>query len=190
MDMKELKLISPIPPSVNHYTAVRSVVSRGNLTSIVYKTSEAKRYQKQFKEYLLKEISKQKWDYPLNKYQHYYVDCIYYFDRVDKDPSNYDKCLLDSITETQKIWVDDNTALPRVLRIYYDKNNPRIEITIKPVEYIGIFNNVSHLNQFIDKCIQCRRYRDGKCSVLNNAKIGKIQKEIVDFNCLCYKKGK
>lgn len=185
-----LHLISPLPPSVNHYTSVRTTIKQGKAFPIVYKTSAAKRYQKQFKDYLLSEIKRQNWNYPLNKFQHYYVDCVYYFDRIDKDPSNYDKCLLDSITETHKIWVDDNTALPRVLRIYYDKENPRIEITIKPVEYIGIFNDVSHLNQFLDKCIQCKRYRDGKCSILNHAKIGKIQKEIVDFNCLCYKKGK
>lgn len=187
--MKELKLISPLPPSVNHYTAVRSIIQKGKAISVVYKTTEAKQYQKKFKEYLLRTIREQGWDYPLNKYQHYYVDCIYYFDRIDKDPSNYDKCLLDSITETQKIWVDDNVALPRVLRIYYDKDNPRIEITIKPVEYIGVFDNASHLNQFMEECIQCKKYKNGKCSTLNNAKIGKIQKEIIDNKCLRYKEG-
>lgn len=187
--MKILRLTSPLPPSVNHYTAVRTIMKKGKALSVVYKTSEAKRYQKQFTEYLLREIKKQNWNYPLNKFQHYYVDCIYYFDRIDKDPSNYDKCLLDSITETQKVWVDDNVALPRVQRIYYDSDNPRIEIEIKPVEYVGIFNNVSHLNEFKIRCIQCSKYRDGKCSILQKSMIGKIQNTIVDYVCQNYKKG-
>ena len=75
--------------------------------AMLYKTAEAKKYQKQFKQYVISEIKKQNWNLPVNKTQHFYIDCDYYFDRIDKDSSNYDKCLLDAITETQKIWLDE-----------------------------------------------------------------------------------
>lgn len=186
----ELKLTSPLPPSVNHYTAVRTIVKDNRPMAIVYKTAEAKKYQSNFKKYLIQEVKSQGWNLELNKYQHFYIDCVYYFDRIDKDPSNYDKCLLDSITDTQLIWIDDNVACPRVQRIYYDSDNPRIDLTIKPVEYIGIFDDVSHLSKFKDKCIRCVRYKDGKCSILNKAMIGKIQSDINDFKCNKFKERK
>ena len=158
--------------------------------AMLYKTAEAKKYQKQFKQYVSSEIKKQNWNLPVNKTQHFYIDCDYYFDRIDKDSSNYDKCLLDAITETQKIWVDDNVALVRVQKVYYDKNNPRIELTIRPVDYIGIFNNVSHLENFKNKCICCKRYRNGKCSILIKAIEGRIQQEIENNICLKFENKK
>lgn len=182
--MNVLNFTSPLPPSVNHYTKVRSIIKNGKPLATVYKTAEAKKYQKEFKNYVIKEIKKQNWNIPVNKTQHFYVDCIFYLDRIDKDPTNYDKCLLDAITETGTIWIDDNVACLRIQRIYYDNSNPRIEIQIKPVDYIGIFDNVSHLNEFENKCIRCKRYRNGKCSVLRKAIEGRIQKEISqDFIC-------
>ena len=86
--------------------------------------------------------------------------------------------------------LDDNVALVRVQKVYYDKNNPRIELTIKPVDYIGIFNNVSHLENFKNKCICCKRYRNGKCSILIKAIEGRIQQEIEDDICLKFENKK
>lgn len=44
--MQVLKLISPLPPSVNHYTSVRTIIKNGKPMAIVYETKEAKDYKR------------------------------------------------------------------------------------------------------------------------------------------------
>lgn len=185
--MKRLKLISSIPPSVNHYLGYRAVMKNGKPMATSYKTSEAKKYQKEFEEYIRKETITQGWNLTPNKYQHFYVDAVFYFDRTDKDPNNYFKCCLDSITETGLIWADDNVVCERVQRIYYDSSNPRLELTIYPVDYIGIFDDISALEQFENRCVGCTRYARN-CSLLLKAKEGRVQDEIHDGICLCYRR--
>ena len=187
-DNKILRLTSPICPSVNHYLATRAILKNGKPMAMMYETSEAKKYKKEFTEYVLKQIKDQGWDIPVSKTQHFYVDCVFYFDRIDKDCNNYFKLLLDSITETQAIWADDNVVCERVNRIYYDSSNPRIEMEIYPVEYIGIFDNQGQLDEFEGKCKTCQRYKRN-CSILNKAKEGRIQDEvnIDNFECSRYK---
>src|SRR5690606_37259028 len=149
----------------------------------MYETSEAKKYKKDFAKYIKEQIKLQGWSLIPNKTQHFYIDCVFYFNRLDMDANNYFKLTLDAITDTQLIWLDDNVTLERVQRIYYDSNNPRIELTIRPVDYIGVFNNQEQLDKFISNCIQCSKYKDGKCSILNKAKEGRIQNEIQDLKC-------
>lgn len=182
----ELKLVSPIPLSVNHYLGTRAILKNGKPMAMVYETGDAKKYKKIFKEYIQKQIKEQNWTLPVTKTQHFYCDCVFYFDRIDKDCNNYFKLLLDSITESESIWADDNVVCERVNRIYYDSAKPRIEITIYPVDYIGIFDNQEQLNQFEDKCKNCKRY-SRNCSILNKAKEGRIQEEIQDMVCSKYK---
>ena len=175
-----------MPPSVNHYTSVRTVMKNGKPLSIVYETKEAKEYKKKFKKIIEEQVKIQGWDMEVNSTQHFYIDAIFYFDRIDKDCSNYEKCLDDAITETQLIWKDDNVALFRPQRIYYDSNNPRIELTIYPCDYIGVFDDASQLEQFESRCIGCNRYKRN-CSILQKAKEGRIQEEIVGLKCNKYK---
>lgn len=189
MDKTKLHLITPLPPSVNHYLGTRVIKKNGKPMPIVYETNEAKKYKKEFKEYIEKQIELQSWQSSLDKTQHYYCDCVFYFDRIDKDPNNYFKCSLDAITETQLVWVDDNTVCERVNRIYYDSNNPRIEFDIYPVEYIGIFDTQEDLDNFENKCKSCMRYKRN-CSLLKKAKEGKIQEDIHDYICKKYKEKK
>ena len=120
-----------------------------------------------------------------NDTQHFFIDAVFYFDRIDKDCANYEKCLDDTITETQLIWKDDNVALFRPQRIYYDKDNPRIELIIYPVEYIGIFDNDDDKVKFEDKCKTCKRYARN-CSLLRKAIEGRVQPEIKDYVCEKY----
>lgn len=150
-----------------------------------YKTSEATKYQKDFVEYVKKEVEKQNYRLEPNKNQHFYIDAVFYFDRTDRDPNNYFKCMLDAITDTGLIWVDDNVTCERVQRIYYDSNNPRIELIIYPVNYIGVFDNASQLEQFESRCIGCKRYKRN-CSILQKAKEGRIQEELNELKCLKY----
>lgn len=187
----ELKLISPIPPSVNHYLAYRTTISKsGKAIGMSYRTSEAKKYRKQFADYVCEECEKQGWELEPNTKQHFYLDGWFYFSRIDCDPNNYWKILIDAITDTQKIWVDDNVVCERVNRILYDPADPRVELTIRPVEYVGVFDNSDQLDKFINtNCIGCTRYKRN-CSVLRKAVDGRIQNEVCGMDCYVKKEAK
>lgn len=186
MNICQLKLISEIPPSVNHYLAYRAIMKNGKPMAMSYKTPEAIRYQRNFTRYVIRQVKEQKWSLKLNKTQHFYVDCTFYFPRVDMDCNNYFKCMLDAITDSKKIWDDDNVVCERVNGIFYDSKNPRVEMIISPVDYIGIFNNISQLDEFESNCIGCNRYKRN-CSILQKAKEGRIQDEIQNGICQKFK---
>ena len=160
------------------------MIKNGRPVAISYKTHDATKYQSDFSRYVKTEVEKQGYDAVPNEIQHFYVDCVFYFARTDKDPNNYFKCMLDAITDTKLIWLDDNVVCERVQRIYYDKENPRVELHIYPVDYIGIFENKKQLNEFENNCLDCSRYKKN-CSLLKQAKLGYIQEEIQD--CVCSK---
>lgn len=187
---QELKLVSPICPSVNHYLGYRVVKKRvGNKwvqMPMCYKKPEAVRYQKKFAEYIKEQIKIQDWKKIEDKFKHCYFDCVFYFERTDQDGNNYFKCMLDAVTDSKVVWEDDTQCCERIQGIYYDKDNPRIEITIRPVDYIGIFNNEKELNIFEDKCKTCTRHKRN-CSILRKAKEGRIQKEIKNLECEKFK---
>lgn len=176
-------------PSVNHYLGWRAIIKNGKPITISYKKPEAVKYQKSFAEYIKEEVNKQSWIKSDNKFQHYYMDCVFYFDKVDKDANNYFKCLADAITDSGVVWVDDTQLCERVNAIFYDKENPRIEIEIYPVDYIGVFDNTSQLEDFESSCIECSRYCRN-CSILQKAKEGRIQKEIENNICKKFKRRK
>lgn len=181
--MQKLKLTSDIPPSVNHYLAYRAIIKNGKPMAVSYNTSEAVKFKKNFAEYVCKEIDSQEWNYDPNTKQHFYVDAVFYFPRIDMDANNYWKVLLDSISETKKIWIDDNVVCERVQAIYYDSDNPRIELEIYPVDYIGVFKDASQLEHFESDCIGCSRYTRN-CSILQGAKEGRIQESIKGGECI------
>ncbi len=180
-----LKLVSPIPPSVNHYLSYRAIMRNGRPMAMSYKTKEATKYQQEFIKYVRKEVFNQGWRPNRDKYQHYYIDADFYFPRIDMDCNNYWKCMFDAITETGLVWIDDNVTCERVNHIYYDSENPRIELVIRPVDYIGVFENAPQMEVFEAICVGCKRYRRN-CSVLQKAKEGRIQREIVDGVCTKY----
>lgn len=184
-----LKLISPIPPSQNHYTEIRVVKNGRKHIPIVYKNNEAKEYEKVFDKIVRDEVKKQEYKTNLDTKQHFYVDAVFYFDRKHKDSSNADKVLLDVITKTQLVWKDDSSALFRPQRIYFDSSNPRIELSIYLADYIGIFDNQEQLDSFEAKCKTCCRYKRN-CPILKKAKEGRIQDEICNLECCKYKETK
>ena len=186
-DKQVLKLVITDFISVNHYLAYRTIMKNGKPMAMSYKTKEAKKFQEKFEEYIREQVKIQNWITDSNPMQHYYVDSYFYFPRVDMDANNYYKVNLDSITETGLIWKDDNVVCERVQRIVYDSKNPRIELIIYPVDYMGIFDNKEQLCEFEDKCKSCKRYTRN-CSILNKAKEGRIQEEINDeLVCIKYK---
>ena len=190
--MNILYVTSPIPPSVNHYMGYRAIMRRGKPLSIPYKTAEAKAFQKEFAEILENAVKTQGWNVEKENIkqhikQHFYVDALFYFPRTRMDSNNYWKVLLDTITETKLVWDDDNVVCERTQGLYYDAKNPRIELTIKPVDYIGVFDNTSQLEEFESNCIECTRYARN-CKILRQAKEGRIQDEVENNVCSQFKK--
>lgn len=183
-----LKLTSQIPPSVNHYISYRTIMKNGKPMAMSYKTADAIKYQKDFMKYVKEQVKLQGWERSDNKFQHYYMDTIFYFPRIDMDANNYFKVSADSITETQCVWIDDTQLCERVQGVYYDSKNPRMEMIIYPTSYIGIFDNRAQLELFTSNCIQCNKYKEGKCSLLVKSLEGRIQEEIQNNICSKFKK--
>lgn len=154
---------------------------------VSYETKEYKEYKKIFSKEIIKQVKEQGWEMDETGLKHLYVDTVFYFDRVNKDANNYFKCSLDTITSTGIVWKDDNIVCERVQGIYYDTEKPRIEITIYPTPYIGIFDNQEQMNRFEEKCMSCKRYARN-CSILKKAKEGRIQNEINQMQCTKYNK--
>lgn len=153
--------------------------------AIPYKTAEAVAYQKEFKKRIYTAVEEQNWTTTADVKQHFYVDAIFYFPRTRMDSNNYWKCMLDAITETKLIWSDDNVVCERTQAIYYDSQNPRVELTIHPVDYVGVFKNSSQLLDFENRCFGCNRFARN-CKILKQAIDGRIQEEISD-DLICSK---
>lgn len=181
-----LHLTIAVPPSVNHYLAYRTVTKNGKVMAMSYKTQEAKIYQKKLIEYLKEQVELQNWVKSDNIYQHYYLDADFYFPRIDMDANNYWKVPADAMTESECIWIDDTQLCERVNKVCYDTKNPRIEMVLYPVDYIGIFENSKELEKFQNKCETCSRGK-GNCSVRTKAKQGRVQEEVVNCNCTKFK---
>jgi len=57
-----------------------------------------------------------------------------------------------------------------------------LEIIISPIDSVGIFDSTTDYDEFENKCLQCKRYRDGKCSLLNKIKENRIIEEVQLLN--------
>ena len=153
----------------------------------MYETKLAKDYKKKFIKYIKEQVSLSKWEMSDNKFQKYYVDCTFFFPRIDMDSNNTYKLMLDSITESECVWLDDTQACERTQGIFYDVNNPRVELKISPVDFVGIFPTVEQLEKFESNCITCSRYKDGRCSIYIKSIEGRIIEEVVGFECSKFK---
>ena len=96
---QNLYLTSPIPCSVNHYMKPRPFLMNGKPQVTMYETADAKEYKRNFISYVRTAAKEQGFIMSDNKFRHYYVDCTFYFPRVDMDANNYWKLLFDAITE-------------------------------------------------------------------------------------------
>lgn len=178
-----------MPPSVNHYLGYRAIMKNGKPLAVSYCTNEAKKFKAEFSKYVKEQATIQGWSLEPNEYQHFYVDCVFYFPAKRLDCNNYYKVLLDAITDTGAVWLDDDSVCERANRILYDSENPRIEIVITPVDYIGIFDDASQLEEFESRCVGCSRYKRN-CSILKKAKEGRVQDGVSNTLCEFYKKTK
>jgi len=186
-----LKLISDIPISVNQFLKPRAFITyyggtpRAQVT--MYETAEAKAYKKKFAKHIKEQVKLQKWKKLKNRFQKYYVDCTFYFPKTNMDTNNMWKLMLDAVSESLVVWEDDVQSCERVQGIFYDTANPRVEITIHPVDFVGIFPTIKQLQSYESNCITCKRYKNN-CSILTKAKEGRIQTDVQEFTCAKYKK--
>jgi Holliday junction resolvase RusA-like endonuclease len=180
--MKKLKLISPLPPSVNSYLNYR-VASKGRKKFVqAYPSKETDTFNAFFIDYVKDQIREQKWERP-PKGKLVFVKITFFFDRKRKDPNNFLKVPFDALTKAG-VYNDDDIALPIVERVYIDTNNPRMEIEIYESEAIGIFNDENDLSSFIrNNCDLCKKDAS-KCSILRNLLNNRIVEEVEGRTCL------
>lgn len=189
MSDKILEYMSPLGVSTNHYNNYR-VIKNGNKSFVqAYPSAEYVQYKKDFIPYLKKMVEKFEWEM-INEFKHYYLDLVIYFDSKSKDPTNYFKVLQDVATGI--LWYDDKIILGRVNRVYYTYNpncEPKIECKLYPTHYsnYGIFNDEDEYKDFIDKCKNCKSYKDGNCKKLSEYMEYKITKYFNIDNRYCEK---
>lgn len=121
----------------------------------------------------------------------FYLDATIYFNRRGRDADNIYKALQDSLQGV--VFHNDSQILSRTQRIVYDTKNPHIEVTIRPVDFVGIFENQKVLDDFSLNCQSCSKYRKGGCSILKDSIAGTVREEIGSINdpvCTAFKNKK
>lgn len=180
-----LKITSPIPPSVNKYLNYRVQRVNGRVFVQAYKSAETVTYENIFKGIVQDAMREYNWVQP-EKGKYIVVEAIFYFPRLGFDSNNHWKVPLD-VFSYAGVYGDDSSAIERVQRVYVDKENPRVEFTIKVSEIVGIFDDEKHLEDFKNfNCRFCTK-DSNKCSIMKEALQNKINRENIDLdslNCL------
>lgn len=174
-----LKLTLPLPVSINklyinqasYSPKTRSRVPTGKRIM----SSEGKKVKNSIIKAAKEQMKTQQWDYELTKERYLYLDTYIYMNRLGRDDNNIYKLLNDSLEKI--VYDNDSRILTRTQKILIDTENPRVEVSLRPVEYIGIFDHEVKLHNFESNCMTCKRY-SRNCSVLKKAKEGRIQEEI------------
>lgn len=188
MKKQQIKLTLPLPVSinalyVNQFTWNPKLKSRIPTGGRVL-SSEGEKVKKLIIKQATEQLAQQDWDYEFTKNNFLYIDSVIYFNRKGRDESNLTKLMNDSLEKI--VYDNDSRVLSRAQRIYYDKNNPRVELTIYPVDYVGIFDSEEESKQFIENCQGCTRYKNN-CSILRESLESIIREEIVDGICTKFK---
>lgn len=179
----KLKLVSPIPPSINSYLNFKIGRQSGKSFVQAYPSKQTEIYTDFFVNYVRDEIRQQGWEKP-PKGQLVNVHLIFFLDRKRKDPSNFLKVMLDCLVKAG-VFVDDDVALTIIDRLYIDKANPRINIVLEPSPAIGIFDNEQQFLEFKEKnCDRCKKNQNS-CSVLKAILDNRIVEDVPNISsCL------
>ena len=191
----KLELTLPVPTSINALyvnqftydpTIRRRVPTGGKILS-----KEGEKCKEQIQSQTVEQLKEQEWDYDwtIDKDNFVYQDAVIYFSRRGRDDNNVYKLLNDSLEKI--VYDNDSRVLVRTQKIMYDTKNPRIELTLTPVDYVGIFKNQEQSSEFEEKCVSCTRFLKGRCSILVDSKSGTVREEIGSIYapaCSIYKK--
>ena len=183
-----IKLVLPLPPSVNEYLGYRVVYINGRAISQPFETNIAKEYKTYIKNLVHRELKKQSWEC-LDKEHYINVDLVYYLNKKRKDSHNLEKVLFDALMGAG-LYPDDDILLPRTTNIYIDKYNPRVELELNISDKRGIFDNLEHFKQFKSvNCDECKKstYKR-QCSIIQKALDNIIEPQIDIKKNVCYEK--
>lgn len=122
------------------------------------------------------EQQKDKWDYDWTRTNYCYQDSVIIFAKRGSDDNNVYKLLNDSLEGI--LYENDSRVLVRTQKIMYSSKNPKMVVTLRPVDFIGIFDDEKSLDKFKESCISCSRYRNGSCSILKDSIAGTLREEI------------
>ncbi len=188
-NIMELKLTLPLPISINslyvNQFKYNTFTKKSEPTGAKVLSAKGKSCKALIRKDAKNQMKKQKWDIDYTKENYIYMDTVIYFNRMGRDDNNIYKLLCDSLEDI--VYENDSRVLIRTQKIMYDTVNPRVELYIHPVSYIGIFDSHDIMTQFESACKTCTRY-GRNCSILQNAKEGRIQEEInTELECSKYK---
>lgn len=122
---QKIKLVLPVPPSVNH---IYQNAGRGSRRL----STDAVKYIKQAQDIAKKEIKRIKWKKD-NEDVWCIMDLYFYFpDKKRRDSHNCLKILTDCMEGL--LYYDDYFILPRIQDVQLDRENPRLEMYYYPKE--------------------------------------------------------
>lgn len=184
----QLELTVPVPISINHLYINQYSWRKDKKTGIPIKIPTGKRilskegidWKKRVVKSIEQQMKNQKWDYEKTKEKYIYIDYIAFMNRKRRDTDNLNKLLQDTLADTKQIFIDDTRVLTRPNKVFIDRESPRLELKIKFVDFVGVFDNEKQLGEFIQNCKKCTRFRKGSCSILKDCIEGVINKDF-DF---------
>lgn len=187
----KLNLTIPVPTSINelyiNQYKFNPKTKKSEPTGARILSAKGKTTKRIIQKAARNQMKSQTWSYDFTKSGFVYIDLTFYFSRMGRDADNCLKLLQDSLQGI--VFDNDSRVLCRVQRILYDTADPRVELEIRPVSYIGVFDSQQQLDEFESVCKGCSRYGNN-CSILAKAKEGRIQEEIQDMKCSKYKEKK
>jgi crossover junction endodeoxyribonuclease RusA len=179
--MKQLKIVGPIPPSVNNYLNYRVQTKNKRRFVQAYKSEASLIFENIFLKISEEAAREQAWVKPTPE-KYIIVECTFYFPRHGMDSNNHYKLPLD-VLKSAGIYHDDSKVIERTKRIYIDSKDPKIELIIYESNYVGIFDSERELEVFKFKnCINCSKNHE-KCSIFKGALENRLTGDInLDYN--------
>ena len=176
----KLELTLPVPTSINalyiNQFAYNPRTRKREMTGARILSKQGEEKKKEIATATLEQMKSQEWDYEWTKENYLYQDAIIHFNRKGRDADNIYKLLNDTLEGI--VYDNDSRVLVRTQRIVYDSKNPRVEVTLTPVEFVGIFKDQEEAQTFEDRCKGCTRYLNGRCSILVDSVAGTVREEV------------
>lgn len=184
-DKLKLELTLPVPTSINalyiNQFAFNPKTRKREMTGARILSKDGTKRKEEILFHATQQLANQEWDFEWTKDNFLYQDAIIYFDRRGRDADNIYKLLNDTLEGI--VYDNDSRVLVRTQKVLYDTKNPRVEITLTPVNYIGIFETQEEVDEFTNRCKSeggkgCSRYLNGRCNILTDSINGQVREEI------------
>lgn len=175
----------PLPPGVNSYKKYRVIFQGGRPIVSSYLTKETFDFKQYMKFLMKREAEKCNWETPENN-KYIKLSLIFYMNKHGKDPDNHIKLIQDSLQETGLV-NNDSKIIPQVKRVFINKNDPKVKIKMEVLPWIGVFDNETKRDIFINlNCQKCKRFSKN-CSILKSLDNNKITSDVDLSKNICKK---